>query len=254
MKIQHAFILYIDTPDATQYMEECKASCEAHGVPVTAFCNFKYPITAKEVHDKTGFKIDLNLDRSDVMKMPFYDTHFKEQLCLVGHMRIWRLALQQGLKAWAVLEHDALVKRNFLDIDVPDMKFTFLGYRVDDRDDYQCPDDPYVKHEIPKFEGTHAYGVTATTALATLQMFDRIPTIPVGTSIDHYMGVAKRFGLPLEVVDPAPVIVPVEKKISHTQPDQVTGRYNMMPHALFMKGLINKEKYTYDEKENYLRF
>ena len=251
MKIEHAYILYIDTPDATQYMEECKASCIKHNIPYTAFLNFKYPVSIPEVNRITKFRID---ERIENIEFEHKDTFIKEQLCLIGHLGIWRHAVEQGFGAFAVMEHDAIVKRNFMDIEVDDMKFTFLGYRVADRDDYECPDDPWVKHEVPKFEGTHGYALTANTARAALHMFNQLPCFPLGVSIDHYMGVYKRFGLPLEVVDPAPIIVPMEQKISHTQPDGIAGRYNMMPHELFLKGLKNREKYTYDAAENYLRF
>ena len=252
MKIEHAFILYIDTPDAVKYMEECKASCIEHNIPFTTFLNFKYPVHIPEVNRMTGFRIDERLEHA---QFDYRETFIKEQLCLIGHLGIWRHAIQNmKLNAFAVMEHDAIVKRNFMDIDVVDMKITFLGYRVDHRDDYECPDDPFVKYDVPKFEGTHAYAITAQTANAALTMFESLPHFPVGVSIDHYMGVYQKFGLPMDVVDPAPVIVPMEKKVSHTQPEGIAGRYNMMPHQGFMKGLKHKNKYTYDPSENYLRF
>ncbi len=62
MKIEHAYILYIDTPDAVKYMEECKASCEEHGIPVTPFLGLKLPTTTKTILDKWGFRVDPRCD------------------------------------------------------------------------------------------------------------------------------------------------------------------------------------------------
>ncbi len=62
MKIEHAYILYIDTPDAVKYMEECKASCEEHGIPVTPFLGLKLPTTTETILDKWGFRVDPRCD------------------------------------------------------------------------------------------------------------------------------------------------------------------------------------------------
>jgi len=257
MKIEHAYILYIDTPDAIAYMEECKASCEKYGIPVTPFMGLKLPTTTDIIKDKWEFKVDPRVnghsDTKDVMNI-----WFKEQLCLTGHLAIWKEVATKHTGAVAVFEHDAIVKRNFLDVEVQDLEWVFLGYRIDHRDDYECIDDPFTKVSVNKFEGTHAYALTPTTAKNCLDALDKWDGnsgyLPLGVSIDHMMGVQNGFRLPMYIVDPAPVIVALEEKISHTQPDDKTARYNMIPPDGFLKGLKNTDKYGIDEKNGWLVF
>jgi hypothetical protein len=257
MKIEHAYILYIDTPKAISYMEECKASCEKYGIPVTPFLGLKLPTSTKEIYQKWGFKVDPRVDAAnytnDVMNI-----WFKEQLCLTGHLAIWKEVASKHTGAVAVFEHDALVVRNFLDVEVNDFEWTFLGYRVDHRDDYECINDPFTKVPVDKFEGTHGYALTPNTAKRCLEALDKFDGnrgyLPLGVSIDHMMGVQNGFRLPMNVVDPAPVIVPLEDKESYTQPDNQTAHYNMIPPDGFLRGLKNKEKYSIDEENNWLVF
>jgi GR25 family glycosyltransferase involved in LPS biosynthesis len=257
MKIEHAYILYIDDPDSIRYMEDCKKSCEEHGIPVTPFLGFKLPTTVKEVYDKWGFKIDPRVEEEQD-KNPVMKIWFKEQLCLTGHLALWNKVANEHKGAVAIFEHDAIVKRNFLDVEVNDLEWLFLGYRVDHRDDYECISDPFEIKEIFKFEGTHAYALTPKTAsscLIALSKYDENKGyLPIGVSIDHMMGVTNAFKFPLRVVDPAPAIAAIENKISYTQPDEKTARYNMIPHDGFLKGLKNTEKYKVDYKNNWLVF
>ena len=268
MKIEHAYILYIDTPDAIEYMEECKASCEKYGIPVTPHLGLKLPTTTQTIKDKWGFRVDPRVDEHAVInpKHPELDVHlvyntwFKEQLCLTGHLSIWKKVANEHKNAVAVFEHDAIVKRNFLDLEVEDNQWTFLGFRVDHRDDYECIDEPFTKVPLKKFEGTHAYAITPNSAKYCLEALDRWDGnrgyLPLGVSIDHMMGIQNGFQFSMFVVDPAPVIVPIEHKISHTQPKQETARYNMLPPDGFLKGLKESviDKYQIDEKNGWLVF
>ena len=257
MKIEHAYILYIDTPKATSYMEECKASCEKYGIPVTPFLGLKLPTTSQHIKEKWGFNVDPQVDghefTDDVLNI-----WFREQLCLTGHLAIWKEIISKHSGAVAVFEHDAIVTRSFEDINVNDGEFTFLGYRVDHRDDYECISDPYVKIPVNKFEGTHAYAVTPGTVNACLNALENFQVqnkyLPLGISIDHMMGVRNMFNIAMNVVDPAPVIVPLENKESYTQPDNKTAHYNMIPHDGFLKGLKNTDKYKIDEKNGWIVF
>lgn len=259
MKIEHAYILYIDTPDAVKYMEECKKSCEEHGIPVTPFKGMKLPTTTKEIYDNWGFKVDPRVDGHEATN-DVLNIWFKEQLCLTGHLSIWKKIASEHTGAVAVFEHDAIVKRNFLDADVQDNEWLFLGYRVDHRDDYDCIDEPFTRVQIEKFEGTHAYAITPYTAKNCLQTLLNHNEQKnqgyhiLGLSIDHIMGVRNLFRMPMYVVDPAPVIVPVEQKKSHTQPDDKTARYNMIPPNGFIKGLKNTDKYMIDEENGWIVF
>jgi hypothetical protein len=266
MKIEHAYILYIDTPDAIKYMEECKASCEKYGIPVTPYMGMKLPTTTQAIHDKWGFRVDprcdghatINPNHPDLENHKVLNIWFKEQLCLTGHLSIWKKVATEHTGAVAVFEHDAIVKRNFLDLEIEDKQWTFLGYRVDHRDDYECIDEPFTKVKVNKFEGTHAYAITPNTARHCLKALDdwkgNRGYLPLGVSIDHMMGIQNGFQFPMYVVDPAPVIVAVEEKISHTQPEEKTARYNMIPPDGFLKGLKNTDKYMIDEKNGWIVF
>lgn len=268
MKIEHAYILYIDTPDAIQYMEECKKSCEEYGIPVTPFMGLKLPTTTQIIKDKWGFRVDprvddhatVNYDHPDLSQHLVFNTWFKEQLCLTGHLAIWKEVATKHQNAVAVFEHDAIVKRNFLDVDVNDNEWVFLGYRVDHRDDYECIDDPFTKVPVNKFEGTHGYALTPNTASNCLNALEKWDGnrgyLPLGVSIDHMMGVTNGFRLPMYVVDPGPVIVPLENKISHTQPEEKVARYNMIPTDGFLKGIKESavHKYQIDEKNGWIVF
>lgn len=268
MKIEHAYILYIDTPDAVKYMEECKASCEKYGIPVTPHLGLKLPTTTQTIRDKWGFRVDPRCDGNEIINPnhPELEKHkvlnvwFKEQLCLTGHLSIWQKVANEHQGAVAVFEHDAIVKRNFLDVDVEDGEWTFLGYRIDHRDDYECIDEPFTKVQVGKFEGTHGYALTPNSARSCLHALDKWEGnggyLPLGVSIDHMMGIQNGFQFKLMVVDPAPVVVPIEQKISHTQPNEKTARYNMIPPDGFLKGLKESaiEKYEIDEKNGWLVF
>lgn len=264
MKIEHAYILYIDTPDAIQYMEECKRSCEEHGIPVTPFMGMKLPTTTQAIYDNWGFKVDPRVNQHAVLKENptneefVLNIWFKEQLCLTGHMAIWKKIATEHNGAVAVFEHDAIVKRNFLDADVQDQQWLFLGYRVDHRDDYECVDDPFKTIQIGKFEGTHAYALTPQTAnycLDSLENFVKQNSyLPLGVSVDHMMGVRNMFKLPMCVLDPGPVIVATEDKVSHTQPEGKVARYNMIPPDGFLKGIVKPEKYKIDYDNNWIVF
>ena len=118
MKIEHAYILYIDTPDAIKYMEECKASCEEHGIPVTPFLGMKLPTTTQAIKEKWGFNVDprvnehaiINPNHPKLQEHLVYNIWFKEQLCLTGHLAIWKKVAAEHKGAVAVFEHDAIVK------------------------------------------------------------------------------------------------------------------------------------------------
>jgi hypothetical protein len=257
MKIEHAYILYIDTPDAIKYMEECKKSCEEHDIPVTPYLGMKLPTTTQAIKDKWGFRVDPRCDGHEATK-DVLNIWFKEQLCLTGHLSIWKKVATEHKGAVAIFEHDAIVKRNFLDIEVEDKEWTFLGFRVDHRDDYECINEPFTKVPVNKFEGTHAYAITPNSAAYCLKALDDWKGnggyLPLGVSIDHMMGIQNGFKFKLLVVDPAPVIVPIEEKISHTQPDEKTARYNMIPPDGFLRGLKNTDKYQIDEQNGWIVF
>lgn len=251
MKIEHAYILYIDNPEATNYMEQCKQSCIDHNVPVTPFLGFKLPTTVAEVKEKWGVRIDPIVQER--IEEPVFRIWFKEQLCTSGHIAMWKEIAKQD-KAYAIFEHDAIVKRDFYDVEVNDGEIVFLGYRVDHRDDYECINDPFTKIPVNKFEGTHAYAITPNTCRYLLEAIEQREYLPVGISVDFYLGVQNLFKLNMFVADPAPVIAAVEDKVSETQPEGKVAKYNMLPPDGFLKGLVKPEKYSIDEKNNWLVF
>jgi len=253
MKIEHSYILYMDEPKSKAWMDECVESANRHNVPISPFLGFKLPVTVKEIYERWQVKVDPNLEWQQ-HENEVYKIWFKEQLCTSGHVAMWKKIVNEHTNAVACLEHDAYIVRSFDGIEVEDGEIVFLGFRVDHKDDYVCPDDPFTKIAMRKFEGTHGYAITPNTAKYLLNIVEQAPHLPVGVSVDHYLGVRNLFKLKMCVVDPAPLIAIIGDRVSFTQPDDKTARYNMIPPEGFLKGIVKPEKYAIDYQNNWIVF
>ena len=264
MNIEHAYILHIDDPNSIAYMEECVRSCEQYGIHNTSYGWLKPPILTSTMLSNFDLHLNPRLDHPDNL------VHLKEAMCSTGHISLWRRIVERHAGAVAIFEHDAVVKRNFLDIDVEDGEIVFLGYRLDSADDYECTDDQFVKYPIQEFSGTHAYAITPNTArhlLDTITKKDKFSRLcencqcdkeylPV-CSVDWWLG-HNMLGLDkLTIVDPCPVIAVVGGRKSYTQYHEQVAKFNAPAYngipVKFLEGIKNKNKYFIDDK-NYLRF
>jgi GR25 family glycosyltransferase involved in LPS biosynthesis len=253
MKIEHAYILYMDDPKSQAWMNECVESAKEHNVPISPFLGFKLPVTVQEINDRWQVKVDAKLEWQQ-HENPVYQTWFKEQLCTSGHVAMWKEIVKHHNGAVACLEHDAYIVRSFDGIEVQDGEIVFLGFRVDQKEDYECLSDPFVNVPMKKFEGTHGYAITPNTAKYLLDILEKAPHLPVGVSVDHYLGVRNLFNLNMFVVDPAPLIAIIGDRVSFTQPENSVARYNMIPPEGFLKGIVKPEKYALDYQHNWIVF
>jgi len=253
MQIEHSYILYMDDPKSKQYMNECLESAKIHNIPITPFEGFKLPVTVKEIYDRWQVRVDPKLEWQQE-EHPVYKIWFKEQLCTSGHVAMWKKIVKEHTGAVACLEHDAYFVKELEGIEVEDMEIVFLGFRVDHKDDYICPNEPYSKVRVRKFEGTHGYAITPNTAKYLLSMVEQAEHLPVGVSVDHYLGVRNLFKLNMSVVDPAPLVAIIGDRISFTQPEDKTARYNMIPPDGFLRGIVNTEKYMIDDANGWIVF
>ena len=264
MKIEHAYILYIDDPVSVSYMEECVRSCEQYNIPWSTLQWFKPPVKTLDLLINYNLNLNPRLDHPDNI------IHLKEAMCSTGHINLWDRIYRMHKGAVAIFEHDAVVKRDIRSIDVEDNEIAFLGYRLDSSDDYECVDDPFTKLPIKEFSGTHAYAITPNTAKYLYDTVKRksffsslcencqcdsqyLPICSVDWWLGHNMLGLKK----LTIVDPCPVIAVVGGRKSFTQYYEQVAKFNApsdngLPEK-FLQGIINKNKYFVDDK-NYLRF
>jgi GR25 family glycosyltransferase involved in LPS biosynthesis len=264
MKIECAYILYIDDPNSIKYMKECSQSCEKYNIPWLAIQWYKPPITTSELFANHDFNLNPRLDH------PSNLIHLKEAMCSTGHISIWRRIYERHTGAVAIFEHDAVVKRDFKSIDVEDGEIAFLGYRIDQSEDYECVSDEFAKLPVNEFSGTHAYAITPNTAkhllgrVARKDQFTRLcencqcdkEYLPV-CSVDWWLG-HNMLGLnKMTIVDPCPVVAVVGGRKSFTQYYERVAKFNAPANSglpkKFMSGIINKNKYFVDEKQ-FLKF
>jgi hypothetical protein len=264
MNIEHAYILYINDPISIAYMEECTRSCDQYNIPWTAVQWYKPPVNTSELLINNGLFLNPRLNHPDNL------VHLKEAMCSTGHISLWKRIYEGHTGAVAIFEHDAIVKRDIRSIDVEDGEIAFLGYRLDSADDYKCVSDEYKKLTISEFSGTHAYAITPNTAkhlinaVVKKDKFSRLcencqcdkEYLPI-CSVDWWLG-HNMLGLDkLTIVDPCPVVAVVGGRKSFTQYYEQVAKFNApadngLPE-MFLRGIINKDKYFVDNK-NYLRF
>ena len=250
MKIDHAYVLYHDKPNPIKYMEECVESCNKHNIPVTKFKGFSLnDASADAIFNRWNFKIDPVLDTNK--GQPYWDTVYQEVLCSVGHMGIWKEIAERDT-AVAVFEHDAIVKRDFKDLEVEDNEIVFLGYRIAYEDDYQCLSDPFVKFPIPMFGGTHAYAITPYTAKKLLSSLEQQQYIPYHKGVDWWLG-HNFFNLKMSIADPCPVVsVNCGRTSSINHHPGNVANYNLpadggFPNN-FLRGIVNTDNYFFDNR------
>lgn len=220
-KIGHAYIIYIDQPESIQYAAECAQSCEEFGLPYTLW---------------KGLVNDGNLDLES-------ETGFKwiskttEMGCTASHLKLWHTLAKES-QACCVFEHDAILKHNILGMEIPDDKLIMLGYRVNQAEDYQYPNEPTTFVDIDKFEGTHAYAVTPNMARHLINRLSGYYTDTYGgvdTTIDGILSIHSNIGIQRCVMDPPPVVCVVGNRISTIQGRPADYNTNLSPG--FMKGL-----------------
>lgn len=233
--IRKALILRHPAPYSIKYSEECAASCEKYGIPYEFFDGY-YTTDVEELNRLSGWR--------------FPNAWVKEYACTAGHLNMWRKVIQEG-GAVAILEHDAIVKRRMDDIEITDGEVVFLGLRVENRNDYECPEGDVKLVPIKMFEGTHAYAITPVTARRLVNIMASLREFPC--PIDGLMGIHNLISQRLYLADPCPVICEVGNgRKSFTQFE--SAKYNVFHPEGFLRGLKNKELYQYDSARQRMVF
>jgi hypothetical protein len=125
--------------------------------------------------------------------------------CSAGHYKIWNMIAESN-EPGVVLEHDAIVKQDYTNLQPKDGEILWLGPRIDRVDDYNYPqgvEETY--QEIDRYEGTHAYAITANTAK---QLLASLKTYGLNDSIDGQLGMRNMFDMSMVTIDP-PMVVAV---------------------------------------------
>lgn len=222
-KIRHAYIIYIDRPESIEYANQCARSCEQYGLPHTLW-------KGVQQFDKQFLEAETGLIWN-------YNSNSGDSGCTASHFKLWRLIAEQPY-ACCVFEHDAILKDNIYNTEIPDNKLVMLGYRVLNQEDYERPNDPVTFMDINKFEGTHAYAITPTMARYMIDRMSGHYTKEFGgvnTTIDGILSIHDSFGIARCVMDPPPVVCVVGDRISTIQGRPAA--YNACVSPGFMKGL-----------------
>lgn len=223
-RIRHAYIIYIDKPESIEYAKQCAESCEKYNMPYTLWPGVQRWDTREYLEQITGFKWT-------------YHSNSGDSGCTASHLILWRLIAEQE-HACCVFEHDAIVKHNIFDKEIPDDTLVMLGYRVAKAEDYEHPGDPIVFTEIKKFEGTHAYAISPNMAKHMIaRMSDYyIPAFKgIDTTIDGILSIHDKFGIKRAIMDPPPAVCVVGDRISTIQGSPAA--YNTNLSDGFKKGL-----------------
>lgn len=223
-KIRHVYIIYINRHESIAYANECAKSCEQYGMPYTLWQG-----------------IDLFQTRGDVLEQETgftWTVRNHEMGCTASHLKLWHTIAEQP-HACAILEHDAIVKHNFYNYEIPDNKLVMLGYRVLNAQDYEYPGGDVTFMDINKFEGTHGYAVTPNMAKHMIERLRGFYTKTFGgvnTTIDGILSIHDSFGIARCVMDPPPIICVVgQNRISTIQGRPA--QYNACMSPGFTKGL-----------------
>lgn len=223
-----AYILHIDTPESAQYAAIASASCLSHDV----MCEMVEGIHGKpyeQIKKETGMEVGRENVKGE-------EQYWKEYNAALGHIEIWK-KIAAGKEVGVVLEHDAVVKENFNEVEVNDMEIVHLGPKVKHIDDYAWPNKSrvYTRHEVRRWEGAHAYAMTPKTAQYLL---DKIKEENRLLPTEGLVSVRNRYDLKFVAVDPAFVVCVQGDRKSFTD---ATSNKNFKHLPGFLAGVKDKD-------------
>lgn len=189
-----------------EYAKMCADSldtCNMKFEYIDAVQNVPYEQAAKEAGLEYNQEIH---DRSKDLKDSIY--HHKECMemgnscCTASHVKAWRRIVEID-KPCAILEHDAIVLKNFRNFEIPDDYLVHLGPRMRDLKRYVPKSRVRAMIGIPQAIGTHAYAVTPKTAQ---KLIDGMEEHGMVYGVDHYLFLSNASGIPIAAPDPYPAI------------------------------------------------
>jgi hypothetical protein len=186
-KIDRALIIRRRKVDLSmEYADYCAASCERHNLPYEFIDGIEF-MTSDDAFKAVG-----------VWKQPEYVGTTGHNNCHASHIKTWRRIIEID-RPCLILEHDAVIKGDVKNIDIPDMAIITFGFRLGNESFYQ-PIGP-ITHliEMESSTGTHACAMTSTTAN---WLVEEAETNGVGCNLDYWLMIERRSGLPLYVAEP----------------------------------------------------
>jgi hypothetical protein len=216
-----AYILYIDTPQSNQYMNEC----------VESMCKFP-DLEPIPVLGETGLTYDGVCESYGFRKHPWRMDKSLEDFPGVfdviasvdaSHFKIWKMIIDSG-EPGIVLEHKAIVKGPVSDIEIKDYEIVHYGPRIQNIDDYEYPESMnQTKIPVESWEGVHAYGLTPRTAQHLFKCLDEKGYLD---STDPMLAFRNIYDLNLFTIDPPPIVVANGGRQSTYTPSKVSAFWN----------------------------
>lgn len=122
--------------------------------------------------------------------------------CTASHIKAWKRVIEIG-KPCAILEHDAVVVRNFRNVKIEDNYLFFLGVRLRDPRLYRPVSRPRGIMQIAQAIGTHAYAISPATAKTLLGLYEKHGFM---WGVDHFLFMNNECKLPVVAMDPYPAM------------------------------------------------
>jgi len=191
MNIDRALIIRrLKVELSMEYAQICADSCEKYGIPYEFIDAVEF-MSSEDAFLSVG-----------TWKRPEYKSMTGHDNCHASHIKCWRRIIELG-KPCIILEHDAIVKGDVRNIDIPDMAVVTFGHRVGLPEMYNPIGPIQALVEIPRGMGVHACGLSPTTAK---WLVDDVEKNGVGNNVDCWLIMERQSGLPLYVAEPPQVI------------------------------------------------
>lgn len=189
--VEKAFIIRrLRVPSSMEYAQTCADSCVINDLPYEFVDGIEF-MTSEDAFAAVG-----------VTKNPDFKSTQGHDNCHASHIKTWRRIIELGVTG-LILEHDAIVKGNVQNIEIPDQSVVTFGYRVQQLKFYE-PQGPITELvEIPKSIGCHAYAITPSTAQ---WLITEAETKGIGYNLDKYLMMERSSGLPLYAVNPPQIV------------------------------------------------
>lgn len=222
MKIDRALIIRrLQNEISKEYAALCAESCERHGLHYE-FIDAVENMGCQESYAAVG------------VKTKNYNNSSGNCGCHASHIKAWKRIIELG-KPCIILEHDALVKGDVTNIEIPDMAVTTFGHRVKAADEYNPPGPAEKFVEISRSVGVHACGLSPATAK---WLYDDAVNNGITIGIDRWLMMLRASKLPLYVCEPPQVVCWVRASTTNYE---ATKRY----HTVQRSSVINyKESLT----------
>ena len=198
-----AKIMWVD--DEIEILEAHKRFLEMKGYSLVTFTNGFDAVEflpCKEAFESVGARLGQN-----------YKNTMGNCCCHASHIKCWKRIIELD-KPCIILEHDAIVKGDVRNIEIPDMAATTFGHRVADVNDYN-PIGPAKEFiEIPKAVGVHACALTPNTAK---WLWENARDNGIRVGVDRWLMMQRASKLPLYVCHPEQVVCWARTSTSNIQ-------------------------------------